>query len=87
MSCPGDLSHLLSILILIHKMKTSSVRFDPHIHQTPYSDHPFQSAAGISFKSQFLYLVVYISRYLGTLSWLQETLNRILSPFLQTSSG
>lgn len=25
-----------------------------------------QSASGISFKSQFLYLVVYVSRYLGT---------------------
>ncbi|KAF9701344.1 hypothetical protein EKO04_000321 [Ascochyta lentis] len=45
----GDLSHLFSILILLHKMKTSS------------------SAAGISFKSQFLYLVVYLSRYIDLL--------------------
>ncbi|KAF1961386.1 ER lumen protein retaining receptor [Byssothecium circinans] len=42
----GDLSHLLSILILLHKMKTSS------------------SASGISFKSQFLYLIVYVTRYI-----------------------
>jgi ER lumen protein retaining receptor len=45
----GDLSHLFSILILLHKMKTSS------------------SAAGISFKSQFLYLIVYLTRYVDLL--------------------
>ncbi|KAF2826448.1 ER lumen protein retaining receptor [Ophiobolus disseminans] len=45
----GDLSHLFSILILLHKMKTSS------------------SASGISFKSQFLYLIVYITRYIDLL--------------------
>ncbi|CAN9296897.1 unnamed protein product [Alternaria alternata] len=45
----GDLSHLLSILILLHKMKVSS------------------SASGISFKSQFLYLVVYLTRYVDLL--------------------
>ncbi|KAF2711021.1 er lumen protein-like protein retaining receptor [Pleomassaria siparia CBS 279.74] len=45
----GDLSHLASILILLHKMKTSS------------------SANGISFKSQFLYLIVYITRYVDLL--------------------
>ncbi|KAF5875937.1 putative er lumen protein retaining receptor protein [Botrytis fragariae] len=42
----GDFSHLLSILILLHKM-----------HQT-------NSCAGISFKSQALYLLVYVTRYL-----------------------
>lgn len=45
----ADLSHLLSILILLHKMKTSS------------------SASGISFKSQFLYLIVYLTRYVDLL--------------------
>ncbi|KAG9195774.1 hypothetical protein G6011_00895 [Alternaria panax] len=45
----GDLSHLLSILILLHKMKVSS------------------SASGISFKSQFLYLIVYLTRYVDLL--------------------
>ncbi|KAK4556144.1 endoplasmic reticulum retention protein [Recurvomyces mirabilis] len=44
----ADLCHLASVLILIHKMRSSS------------------SASGISFKSQFLYQVVYIARYLGT---------------------
>ncbi|KAF2250640.1 ER lumen protein retaining receptor 2 [Trematosphaeria pertusa] len=45
----GDLSHLLSILILLQKMKSSS------------------SASGISFKSQFLYLTVYVTRYVDLL--------------------
>ncbi|KAI9883619.1 MAG: mitochondral 37S ribosomal protein S27 [Watsoniomyces obsoletus] len=42
----GDLSHLLSIFILLQKMRSSN------------------SASGISFKSQLLYLIVYITRYL-----------------------
>ncbi|KAF1353412.1 putative ER lumen protein retaining receptor [Delphinella strobiligena] len=50
----GDLSHLFSIFILLHKMKMSS------------------SAAGISFKSQFLYLMVYVTRYLDLL-WTDPT--------------
>ncbi|GAM82580.1 hypothetical protein ANO11243_005620 [Dothideomycetidae sp. 11243] len=50
----GDFSHLISILILLHKMKTSS------------------SASGISFKSQFLYLMVYVTRYLDLL-WTDPT--------------
>lgn len=45
----GDFSHLISILILLRKMKTSS------------------SASGISFKSQFLYFLVYITRYIDLL--------------------
>ncbi|KAF1990626.1 ER lumen protein retaining receptor [Aulographum hederae CBS 113979] len=45
----ADLSHLASIMILLHKMKASS------------------SASGISFKSQFLYLAVYITRYVDLL--------------------
>lgn len=42
----GDLSHLLSVFILLAKMKSSN------------------SCAGISFKSQTLYFVVYATRYL-----------------------
>ncbi|WVQ73929.1 hypothetical protein IAR50_003510 [Cryptococcus sp. DSM 104548] len=41
----GDLSHLASIFILLHKIQTS------------------RSCRGISFKSQLLYLVVFITRY------------------------
>ncbi|RDA83137.1 hypothetical protein CP532_2731 [Ophiocordyceps camponoti-leonardi (nom. inval.)] len=44
----ADLSHLASILILLHKMVQ------------------LNSCSGISFKSQALYLFVYITRYLGT---------------------
>ncbi|KAH8657189.1 ER lumen protein retaining receptor-domain-containing protein [Tricladium varicosporioides] len=42
----GDLSHLISILILLHKMTQTN------------------SCSGISFKSQALYFLVYITRYL-----------------------
>ncbi|KIV98966.1 uncharacterized protein PV09_09296 [Verruconis gallopava] len=45
----ADLSHLVSIFVLLHKMRSSS------------------SASGISFKTQFLYLLVYITRYLDLL--------------------
>jgi len=41
----GDLSHLISIFILLHKMQTS------------------RSCAGVSFKTQALYLVVFLTRY------------------------
>ncbi|RMD42272.1 hypothetical protein DV735_g2847, partial [Chaetothyriales sp. CBS 134920] len=43
----ADLSHLASIIILLHKMRVSG------------------SCAGISFKSQALYFIVYVTRYLG----------------------
>ncbi|KDN46980.1 putative ERD2-ER lumen protein-retaining receptor [Tilletiaria anomala UBC 951] len=42
----GDMSHLASILILIHKITTS------------------KSCRGISFKTQLLYSVVFLTRYL-----------------------
>ncbi|KAK9578985.1 ER lumen protein retaining receptor [Aspergillus fumigatus] len=42
----ADFSHLLSIFILLHKMKSSS------------------SCSGLSFKSQVLYLLVFVTRYL-----------------------
>ncbi|EJD08105.1 ER lumen protein retaining receptor [Fomitiporia mediterranea MF3/22] len=42
----GDLSHLASIAILLHKIQTS------------------RSCRGISFKTQALYVVVFITRYL-----------------------
>jgi len=45
----GDLSHAMSIAILLQKMRSSS------------------SASGISFKSQFLYFLVYVTRYLDLL--------------------
>ncbi|PGH10968.1 hypothetical protein AJ80_07325 [Polytolypa hystricis UAMH7299] len=42
----ADFSHLVSIFILLQKMKSSS------------------SCSGISFKTQALYLIVYVTRYL-----------------------
>ncbi|KAI5852345.1 ER lumen protein retaining receptor-domain-containing protein [Tricharina praecox] len=42
----ADLSHLASIFILLHKMKTS------------------RTCAGISLKSQCLYLLIFVTRYL-----------------------
>ncbi|KAH8430369.1 endoplasmic reticulum retention protein [Aspergillus melleus] len=42
----ADFSHLSSIFILLHKMKSSS------------------SCSGLSFKSQALYLMVFVTRYL-----------------------
>lgn len=41
----GDLSHLASIFILLHKIQTS------------------RSCRGISFKTQALYLTVFVTRY------------------------
>ncbi|EPE07121.1 er lumen protein retaining receptor [Ophiostoma piceae UAMH 11346] len=46
----GDLSHLVSIGILLHKMVQ------------------LKSCSGISFKSQVLYFIVYITRYLDLFS-------------------
>lgn len=46
----GDMSHLASIGILLHKMTQ------------------LKSCSGISFKSQCLYLIVYVTRYLDLLS-------------------
>ncbi|PWW72643.1 ER lumen protein retaining receptor [Tuber magnatum] len=51
----GDLSHLISIFILLHKMRTS------------------KSCIGISFKSQVLYLIVYVTRYLDLLWTFQHS--------------
>ncbi|KAF2264294.1 ER lumen protein retaining receptor [Lojkania enalia] len=59
----GDLSHLLSILILLHKMRSSS------------------SASGISFKSQFLYLMVYLTRYVDLLWTFYKPDNLYLTVF------
>lgn len=45
----GDLSHLASILILVHKIQTT------------------RSCRGISFKTQAIYVAVFLTRYLGLL--------------------
>lgn len=64
------MSHLISILILLHKM-----------HQT-------NSCSGISFKSQALYLIVYVTRYLD-LFWTfgDSAYNTIFKLLFLGSSG
>ena len=46
----GDLSHLASIFILLHKIQQS------------------RSCRGISFKTQLLYLIVFLTRYIDLLT-------------------
>ncbi|GAA5864463.1 hypothetical protein JCM3774_005136 [Rhodotorula dairenensis] len=66
----GDLSHLASIFILIHKITTS------------------RSARGISFKSQLVYLVVFLTRYLDLLTgpWI-SLYNTVMKIFFISSSA
>ncbi|CAE6417763.1 hypothetical protein ACGC1H_005141 [Rhizoctonia solani] len=47
----GDMSHLASILILIHKIQTT------------------RSSRGISFKTQALYVAVFLTRYIDLLTF------------------
>ncbi|KAL2066639.1 hypothetical protein VTL71DRAFT_2710 [Oculimacula yallundae] len=66
----GDLSHLVSILILLHKM-----------HQT-------NSCSGISFKSQALYLMVYVTRYIDLFwTFTDSAYNTIFKLLFLCSSG
>lgn len=66
----GDLSHLLSILILLDKMNRT------------------KSCAGISFKSQALYLLVYVTRYLDIFtSFSANYYNTIFKLLFLSSSG
>jgi len=69
----ADISHLLSIFILLQKMRASSVRFPRSrllcarapLDNDSLTQVPGQSCSGISFKSQALYFFVYVTRYLG----------------------
>jgi len=66
----GDISHLISIFILLQKM-----------HQT-------SSCSGISFKSQALYLIVYITRYLDLFpTFTQSAWNTVFKILFLASSG
>jgi ER lumen protein retaining receptor len=64
----GDLSHLASIFILLHKIVQLKVRSTIEPERRPIRESltpSTQSCSGISFKSQVLYLIVYFTRYLG----------------------
>ncbi|KAG9233119.1 ER lumen protein retaining receptor [Amylocarpus encephaloides] len=66
----GDLSHLVSILILLHKMRQTN------------------SCSGISFKSQALYFIVYITRYLDIFTTFNKSAyNTIFKILFIASSG
>jgi len=64
----GDLSHLASILILVHKITTT------------------RSCRGISFKTQALYVAVFVSRYLDLFyDWI-SLYNFLMKVFFISSS-
>ncbi|KAI9511453.1 ER lumen protein retaining receptor [Russula earlei] len=64
----GDLSHLASIFILVHKIQTS------------------RSCRGISFKTQALYVAVFVSRYLDLFSNWVSLYNFAMKVFFISSS-
>ncbi|GAA5828485.1 hypothetical protein JCM5353_002692 [Sporobolomyces roseus] len=65
----GDLSHLASIFILVHKIQKS------------------RSVRGISFKTQLLYLVVFVTRYLDLLTSYVSAYNTLMKLFFIGSAG
>ncbi|KAF8878043.1 HDEL sequence binding protein [Mucidula mucida] len=64
----GDMSHLASILILLHKIKTS------------------RSCRGISFKTQALYVGVFVTRYLDLFTHWVSLYNFLMKLFFISSS-
>ncbi|KAF8652282.1 hypothetical protein AX16_004471 [Volvariella volvacea WC 439] len=64
----GDLSHLASIFILLHKIQTS------------------RSCRGISFKTQALYVTVFVSRYLDLFFRFISIYNTLMKLFFIGSS-
>ncbi|KAJ3863389.1 MAG: ER lumen protein retaining receptor-domain-containing protein [Lentinula lateritia] len=64
----GDLSHLASILILVHKIRTS------------------RSCRGISFKTQALYVAVFVARYLDLFFRFISLYNTVMKVFFIGSS-
>jgi len=64
----GDMAHLASILILLHKIQTS------------------RSCRGISFKTQALYVIVFVSRYLDLFFRFVSLYNSVMKVFFIGSS-
>ncbi|EIN06602.1 ER lumen protein retaining receptor [Punctularia strigosozonata HHB-11173 SS5] len=64
----GDLSHLASILILLHKIQTT------------------RSCRGISYKTQALYVVVFLARYLDIFTAYISLYNTLMKLFFIASS-
>ncbi|KAK0241105.1 ER lumen protein retaining receptor-domain-containing protein [Armillaria nabsnona] len=64
----GDLSHLASIFILLHKIRTT------------------RSCRGISFKTQALYVAIFVTRYLDLLYRWVSIYNFVMKLFFIVSS-
>ncbi|KDR75562.1 hypothetical protein GALMADRAFT_268126 [Galerina marginata CBS 339.88] len=64
----GDLSHLASIFILLHKIQTT------------------RSCRGISFKTQMLYVVIFVTRYLDLFFRFVSVYNSVMKLFFIGSS-
>lgn len=65
----GDLSHLASIFILLHKIQTT------------------RSCRGISFKTQALYLVVFLTRYIDLFTDYVSLYNTVMKIFFISSTA
>lgn len=85
----ADLSHLASICILIHKIVTSrSCRGMHFIVYTLYVCFLSLVPIGISFKTQVLYVVVFVTRYLDLFLGERVSLyNTAMKLFFIGSSG
>jgi len=64
----GDLSHLASIFILLHKIQTT------------------RSCRGISFKTQMLYVAIFVTRYLDLFFRFVSVYNSVMKLFFIGSS-
>jgi hypothetical protein len=87
----GDLSHLASIFILLHKIQiTRSCRGTSPISFAIYSAHlrvlTSLSLLGISFKTQALYVTVFVARYLDIFFTWVSVYNFIMKIFFISSS-
>lgn len=87
----GDLSHLASIFILLHKIQTSrSCRGISPIPFATYFPHlrvlTSISLLGISFKTQVLYVTVFVARYLDIFSTWVSFYNFAMKLFFICSS-
>ena len=84
----GDLSHLASILILVQKIQTSrSCRGTPQTYpKTPPREPLTVCSTGISFKTQALYVGVFVARYLDLLYRWVSLYNFVMKIFFIASS-
>jgi ER lumen protein retaining receptor len=82
----GDLSHLASILILLHKIHTS--RSCRGTLSSASESLKLTGSAGISFKTQALYVAVFCTRYLDLFTFsFVSVYNVVMKIFFITSSA